>query len=272
MVRAEDVVEVLRDAGCPFWKMGTKAGITSGRKIAQSSDLNQDDDSLSIDQSLDYLRQTIKRLLPGQYLLRYNSSSSLEGKGFYEEVFVVDEKGSSLPALSGAPAMNPGNIDEMVSQKVQAILDKRELEELRTRVNQLEKEQVEEPEWKKQLGHAIGTINQTAPHIWTHLIGMFFNGGNAPAVAGYPQTTYPTQPQANPNTPMAQEENTTTEVSTEEIQAELDASQDHYAQVIFELRCADANLLDDLQRLARMAKANPGQFEFMLNGLRSMQA
>lgn len=265
MIAHSNVIEFIRRTENQGWLLLNKTQKNAGGH-PRIADFDPEDGT-TLDESLEQLEYFLNHLVDGKYLIRSYKDDKQKRVGYIELDFFVNGKPvgntSSFAGIGNAPQSSSyiggASIGEIVAEKVQAALDKKELQELKAKVTELETQKEDPSGWKTQLSKIMGTLNDTAPHMIPVLaqeaMGIIkgIAGIFRPAtLAGHPQTiNYPIQNQEqNPNNNMTPEQTT-------EIENELEAHTEQYAQVIFRLRAVDPDLLTTLNKMADKAESNP---------------
>lgn len=270
MILSTDILELLEQSETPYWvlMMKNQKGTGGHPRIAQYSTDIQD---FSIEESMDLLKHMLGKLLDGKYIIKFAKDEKQFKAGYQEVEFIVTGKpytNSGMqhnPNIGNAPGYsgNIANIGEVVNEKVEAILAKRELEELRKKVAEHEQLKEDPSGFKHQAAKILGTLNDNYPQLVGPLVAEVLGivkgiaGIFKPATLSGHTETYETiipQKQTEQNKTNFTEMN---EEQTTEIEKELEANNEAYAQVIFRLRALDADLLNTLTKMADKAESNP---------------
>jgi hypothetical protein len=281
MIFATDILRLLEESKAPYWIVMNKNQRNNGAhpKIAE---YGLSDDA-SVEESTEKLKGLLDILTDGKYIIKFYEDDKQKKNGFYEVDFIVTGKPVNqygqtthqINGIAGAPGNilgGPANIGEVVAEKVQAILDKKELEELKKKVVELEQQKEDPSGWKTQLARIMGTINDTAPHLVPVLAQEAL--GIVKGIAGFfrPATlsgssemfaTIPNNRETEQKPPLSE----MNQEQLEQIEKELEEKNQDYAQVLFRLRAVDPDLLNTLNKMADKAESNPGIISMLKNFL-----
>lgn len=276
MIDSANIVEFVKATSSPYWKIMThsqKASAASPR-ICESQN---DEPGADLDASMEYLEQCVSMLGDGRYLIRYWDTQKNKTAGFYEVPFMVGKP--HAPAVAGMGNNNQysiGNIGAIVSEKVEAEMNKIKLKQLEEENTEL-RENMEDPAgWKTQIAGVVSSINETAPQLWPHIgmaltqliqgIGSKFGLMQAPGLGASPEVMQP--PYQNPNlfnqTDMSNPNQNPEQLAA--IETEMETNSEAYSQLLFRLRAIDPDLLNTLTKLVTKLESNPGMLP-MLKGM-----
>jgi len=269
MILSTNILQLLEDAQTPYWVLMSKGqkGTGGHPRIAQYS---TDVEDFSIEDSMELLKKMLDMLCDGKYIIKFARDEKQFKAGFQEVEFIVTGKpysnnsAQNISGIGNVPNYNGNiaNIGEVVNEKVEAILAKRELEELRKKVAEHEQLKEDPSGFKTQAAKILGTLNDQYPQLVGPLVAEVLGivkgiaGIFKPATLSGHTETYATIP----HKPAEQNKNNFTEMNPEqttEIEQELEANNEAYAQVIFRLRTLDPDLLNTLTKMADKAESNP---------------
>lgn len=270
MIPSSKVRDLIESTNSAYWQIMYSRN-KSGSKIFSSLDsLEHDDEPIDLESSLQHLDSCMENLMPGKYTIRYWNDPKKSARGFGEVVFVVEGQTTNGNAAIGNPGLGiyGNNIGAVIEEKVQAALDRKELEELRTEVEEYRKANLDPTGNQSAIAKVVETVTSMPG-------GDVVIQGLVKGIAGFFTPRQPVISNGhwpNEHAPISLEDeaaqslfgNQNANTNQDTVLADLEAHEDDYAQVLYRLRTHVPNLLPVLQKLAEKAEANPAGFNSKL--------
>lgn len=271
MIPSSKVRDLIESTNSAYWQIMYSRN-KSGSKIFSSLDsLEHDDEPIDLESSLQHLDSCMENLMPGKYTIRYWNDPKKSARGFGEVVFVVEGQTTNGNAAIGNHGLGiyGNNIGAVIEEKVQAALDRKELEELRTEVEEYRKANLDPTGNQSAIAKVVETVTNmpggdvVISGLLKGIVGIFtprqhpvISNGNWPNE----QKPISLEDEAAQALFGTHQENSTQDA----VLADLEAHENEYAEVLYRLRTHVPNLLPVLQKLAEKAEANPAGFNSKL--------
>ncbi len=238
MVRGtRDIITWFENTKMPYWRIYPYKNIGGGNICLQS----EQEEGQSPGDALEKLRQDIRVLCRDHYTIAaFPEPNKLPTKGYHWVHFEIVEKEGQQAQISGPVGISQDDVQRQISQALTAYKAEVELDQLRTKVKELEKDNKElKSSADSPINKVLGALAPHAPQIFGNMFG------GQPGVAGFPP------PDAGP---------VDNHITEAEVVEGTDLTPEQSAiisEFINELSTADADWLKTLERLTKAIKEKP---------------
>lgn len=240
MVRGiSDIISWFDGTKMSYWRIYPYKSIASGNIVLQS---NQEVEGISPGDALEELRYKLRVLSHGHYTIAaFSEPNKLPTKGYHWVHFEIPLSEPQQAAINGPVGISPDDVQRQITAALTAYKAEVELDQLRKKVTELEKENKElKTSVDAPLTKVIGALAPYAPQIMGNLFPQA-------AVAGFPP------PDAGPVDNHIQEAELTPE------QSEV------ISDFMTALSQADPDYLNTLRRLTKAIVEKPSMIAMVKN-------